>query len=81
MTTLSRLHRKGLLDCRSSGRRFLYTPRLSSVQLELQFAADLVHELTCCSAAPMDQLVAAIVEAINREQPQLLDELRRALGK
>jgi predicted transcriptional regulator len=34
MTTLDRLHRKGVLDRRKAGRAYVYTPRWSREELE-----------------------------------------------
>jgi predicted transcriptional regulator len=80
MTTMARLYRKGLLSRRVSGKSFLYTSRLSSAQLELQFARDLLRALTRCMEIASDQLAAATVDVLHRQRPELLQELRRAIA-
>jgi len=79
-TTLARLYRKGLLSRRLLDKSFLYTSRLSSAQLELQLARDLVKALTRCTDTASDQLAAAIVEVMHGELPELLQELKRAIA-
>jgi predicted transcriptional regulator len=79
MTTMTRLYRKGLLNCRLSGKTFLYNSRLSAAQLEMQLARDLVEALVACDEVQSQELAAAIVEALRRKRPQLLQELKRAL--
>ncbi len=81
MTTMTRLYRKGLLSCRLSGKTFFYSSRLSAAQLEMQLAHDLVKALVACDAVQSQELAAAIVEAVRLERPQLLQELKRALGE
>jgi predicted transcriptional regulator len=79
MTTMSRLYRKGLLNCRRSCKTFLYTSRLSPTHLELQFARDLVGVLVQCKETPMNELADAIIEVMARDHPALLSELRLRL--
>ena len=79
MTTMARLYRKGLLGCRMSGKTFVYRSRLSSAQLEMQLAHDLVRALVSCDGIQNQDLAAAMVEAMRRERPQLLQELKQAL--
>ena len=79
MTTLTRLHRKGFLNCRASGRTFFYSSRLSSAQLELQLARDLARALMGCDHVQPHELATTIVETMRVERPQLWQELKRAL--
>jgi predicted transcriptional regulator len=79
MTTLTRLHRKGLLDCRVSGRTFLYRSRLYASQVEVQLARDLVPALIACRFTPVQAIVHVVVETIERDYPELLRELQQAL--
>ena len=76
MTTLDRLHKKGLLDRRKEGRAFVYAPRVSPQQLEEGIALDVIDDLfgRSAEAAPV---LACIVEAISERDGELLDELDR----
>ena len=80
MTTLSRLYRKGWLDCRAPGKTFLYSSRLGSAQVETQLARDLLRALARCRSTPIHELVEAIIETVGGDYPELLAELQRALS-
>ncbi len=79
MTTMTRLYRKGLLACRLSGRTFLYSPRFSSTQVELQLARDLVRTLVGCADISDEQLASVLLEVICHKRHGLLEELRSTL--
>ena len=53
MTTLDRLHRKGLLDRAADGRAFCYQPRLTRAETVLSSFAD---ELGALDADTLDEL-------------------------
>lgn len=74
MTTLDRLHRKGLLTRRHEGRAFLYRARLSRDEFERQMATDVIAGLLDGDAEPV---VACIVDAVGEHDAALLDELDR----
>lgn len=80
MSALNRLYRKGLLNCRLSGKTFLYRSRLSTSELELQFAIDLIAAFVRCSKTPRGQLVAVLIETMKDGNPALLEELKRKLA-
>lgn len=74
MTTLDRLHRKGLLARRQEGRAFVYRARLSREEFERQVATDVIAGLLDGGAEP---IVACIVDAVSEHDAELLDELDR----
>lgn len=74
MTTLDRLHRKGVLERRKSGRAFVYRPRFTRHALETAAAEQvLAGLLKGQSARPV---LSFLVEAVS-EDDRLLDELER----
>lgn len=77
MTTLDRLHRKGLLARRREGRAFLYRPLLSRAEFEGQVASDMVDGLLNLAAGPPQPVLHSIVDAVGRRDHELLDELER----
>ncbi|MDX6694399.1 MAG: hypothetical protein QOF02_2002 [Blastocatellia bacterium] len=78
MTTLDRLHKKGLLTRRKSGRAFLYSPRVSREEMEQGVARDVIEGLLGSdSAAGVEPVLACIVDAVSERDRELLDELDR----
>lgn len=78
MTTLDRLHKKGLLTRRKSGRAFLYSPRVSREELEQGVARDVIEGLLGSdSAKGVEPVLACIVDAVSERDRELLDELDR----
>lgn len=77
MTTLDRLHKKGMLTRRKCGRAFLYTPRLSREEFERGLAGDVIDGLLNRAAGEAEPLLACIVEAVGDHDRELLDELDR----
>lgn len=78
MTTLDRLHKKGLLARRSEGRAFMYTARLSREEFDRQLATDVIGGLLDRGAEP---IVACIVDAVSDHDAELLDELDRLIQR
>jgi predicted transcriptional regulator len=76
MTTLDRLHRKGVLERTKSGRAFLYQPRCSREDLRLGLAENALGEILGpgVSAHP---LLSFFLDAVSRQDEALLDELER----
>lgn len=74
MTTLDRLHRKGVLERRQAGRAFEYQVRDSRERLVARLAADGLLRLL-----PQDgsrrPVLSMLVEAVGRRDAALLDEL------
>ena len=66
MTTLDRLHRKGVLDRVAAGRAFAYRPRFTRAEAALSF---LVDEVGGLDADTLDEL-----ERLVRERRRALEE-------
>jgi predicted transcriptional regulator len=76
MTTLDRLHRKGVLDRVKSGRAFLYTPRYSRDGLRVWLAGNAIDVLLG-SRRVTRPLLSFLVDAVSRGDEALLDELEQ----
>jgi predicted transcriptional regulator len=79
MTTLDRLHKKGLLERRKDGRAFLYSPRLSPQEFERSVARDVIDTLLGRGAEGVEPVLACIVEAVSERDRALLDDLDRLI--
>ncbi|HXV61318.1 MAG TPA: BlaI/MecI/CopY family transcriptional regulator [Vicinamibacteria bacterium] len=79
MTTLDRLHKKGLLHRTKSGRAYLYMPRFTRAGLEAYLAEDAFATILegVRSGASARPLLMSFVEAVSRRDALLLDELER----
>ncbi len=80
MTTLDRLHKKGLLDRRPEGRAFRYSARQTEEQYNGEMARGVIRQLldaSHSSSAPLSFLV----EAVSEHDLTLLDELERAIER
>jgi predicted transcriptional regulator len=78
MTTLDRLHKKGLLKRRKEGRAFLYSPRVSREEMEQGVTKDVIDGLLGNSVVTgVEPLLACIVDAVSEHDRELLDELDR----
>ncbi|HLQ49979.1 MAG TPA: BlaI/MecI/CopY family transcriptional regulator [Terriglobales bacterium] len=77
MTTLDRLHKKGILNRRKEGRAFLYSPRISRKQLEQGIASDLIDSLLARSTGEPAPLLSCFVDVVSEKDRSLLDELER----
>lgn len=77
MTTLDRLHKKGLLSRRKSGRAFLYSPRVSREEMEQGVAKDVIDGLLSSDRNGVEPVLACIVDAVSERDRELLDELDR----
>ena len=86
MTTLDRLHRKGVLDREKQGRAFVYRPRLTRSQFESARAGDAV-KAALRNGGSLAPLASYLVDAVGDRDRELLDELeslvaqRRAEGR
>lgn len=79
MTTLDRLHKKGLLERRKDGRAFLYSPRLSPLEFERYVARDVIDTLLGRGENGVEPVLACIVDAVGEHDRALLDELDRLI--
>lgn len=75
MTTLDRLHKKGLLDRRKDGRAFLYLPRISKQEFEQGIKEDVLEGLF--GHGEVEPILSCIVEKVSECDRALLDELDR----
>src|SRR5262245_18677178 len=74
MTTLDRLHRKGLLKRYKESRAFVYSPRVTREEFERTVVKGVIDGLLGRGAEPA---LACIVEAVSERNRELLDELDR----
>ena len=77
MTTLDRLHKKGILNRRKEGRAFFYSPRITRSQLEQGIASDLIDSLLARNGGKPAPLLSCFVEVVSEKDRSLLDELER----
>lgn len=75
MTTLDRLHRKGVLLREKDGRRFLYRPRLTRDQLLSSVAGDALTAILGPRGEELRPVVSFFVDAVKREDRDVLDAL------
>ena len=79
MTTLDRLHKKGLLDRRKEGRAFFYSPRFSPDEFERGVARDVINSLLGRGAQGVEPILACIIDTVSERDRALLDELDRLI--
>ncbi len=75
MTTLDRLHRKGVLDRTKDGRAFRYSPCHSRADLETSLAAGALRAALDGDQASLRPLMSFFVDAVGDRDHDLLDEL------
>ena len=75
MTTLDRLHRKGVLTREKSGRAFVYHPRYSRAEFESARTADAFRLALEQSGGSLAPLVSGLIDAVGDRDRELLDEL------
>jgi len=75
MTTLDRLHRKGVLDREKQGRAFFYRPRLTRQEFESARVADALKVALEGNSADLGPLLSFFVDAVSDRDHELLDEL------
>lgn len=76
MTTLGRLHEKGLLQRNKAGKRYLYTPRMSREEFLQQTAREVLEGI---GAAGGRESLALLVETVSSADGEALDELERLI--
>jgi predicted transcriptional regulator len=81
MTTLDRLHKKGVLARVKSGRAFVYEPKYARKELEIRLAARSVEELLGAARGrtALEPLLSCFVDAVSERDRLLLDDLERLL--
>jgi predicted transcriptional regulator len=75
MTTLDRLHRKGMLGRTKQGRAFFYQPRLTRPEYDSVRAADALKVALEGDGASLVPLLSFFVDAVGDRDQELLDEL------
>jgi predicted transcriptional regulator len=81
MTTLDRLHRKGLLDREKAGRAYVYRPRFSETELVARQAAEAMRALLAREPGALAPALSFLVDAAGREDERVLDELEALVRK
>jgi predicted transcriptional regulator len=74
MTTMDRLFKKGLLDRRKEGRAFVYSARVTRLQLVVDAGAGLIRGLLDSEGEPA---LSFLVDAVTGSDRELLDSLER----
>lgn len=75
MTTLDRLHRKGVLAREKSGRAFAYWPRCSRDELRSELAHATLADLLRSGESSLRPIISMFVDAVSARDVGLLDEL------
>lgn len=75
MTTMERLHKKGVLDREKSGRAFVYRPVSSRQDLESGLVTRAIQPLLSGKSA--HPVLSCFVDEVSRHDERLLDELER----
>ena len=75
MTTLDRLHRKGVVTREKSGRAFVYQPKLGRAEFESVRAAAAFRLAVAQSGGSLTPLVSSLIDAVGDRDRELLDEL------
>jgi predicted transcriptional regulator len=79
MTTLDRLHKKGLLARRKDGRAFRYSAAMSQSDFSAIAAREAVASMLTFAHPKAADAVSYFVKAISESDLRLLDELERAV--
>ncbi len=77
MTTLDRLHRKGVLGRVKAGRAFVYRPRLTPDELQSGLVEQVLDLLVGRDRRSMRPVLSCFVETVGERDAALLDELER----
>jgi len=80
MTTLDRLHKKGLLDRAPDGRAYRYSPRHTEAEYNRLLLAGAIQRLLG-SSAPSTAPISFLVDAVTEHDVALLPELERAVER
>jgi predicted transcriptional regulator len=79
MTTLERLFKKHCLNRRKLGRGFLYSPKFTRQEWERGQAEQVLLTFLSGPQPRPDLLFSALVQAVGRQNPALLDELEKKI--
>lgn len=75
MTTMERLHKKGVLHRDKLGRAFVYRPASSRAEMESGFVTRAIQPLLASESA--QPVLSSFVDEVSRQDERLLDELER----
>ncbi len=75
MTTMERLHKKGVLHRKKSGRAVIYQPVSTRVELESGLITRAIQPLLSSDSAR--PVLSCFVDEVSRQDERLLDELER----
>ena len=81
MTTLDRLHKKGMLERIKVGRAFAYEPRFERREMEMRLAARSIEALLgkARDRGAVAPLLSCFVDAVSERDRLLLDDLEKML--
>jgi len=79
MTTLARLHEKGVLERSRDGKRYLYSARFSREEFLQSTARDVLRGLS--SDAKGRGAIALLVETVSSADEDVLNELERMIRR
>jgi predicted transcriptional regulator len=81
MTTVDRLHKKGVLGRAKVGRAYAYEPRFTRHELEARLATRTVEEWLGATRGrrALEPLLSCFVDAVSERDRLLLDDLERLL--
>jgi predicted transcriptional regulator len=80
MTTLDRLHKKGLLERAPDGRAYRYSPRYTEAEYNRMLFTGAIQRLLG-SSAPLSAPLSFLVDAVTEHDAALLPELERAVER
>src|SRR5438874_4557909 len=80
MTTLDRLHKKGVLDRIADGRAFRYQPRQTQEEFNRAALGRDIRQLLGSAAEPAAP-ISFLVDTVTEHDRALLDELQRAVER
>ena len=81
MTTVERLHKKGVLCRAKTGRAYVYEPRFARHELEMRLAARSVEGFLAAARGrgAIELLLSCFVDAVSERDRLLLNDLERLL--
>ncbi len=75
MTTLARLHQKGILSCNKVNRKYLYSPRLSCQELKDSVIRHHIVRLLEITTTSQELLISFLLEELCRRDSTLLEKI------
>lgn len=81
MTTLDRLHKKGVLKRNKVGRAFAYEPIYERPEIEIRQAARSIEQLLGAARGrgTLEPLLSCFIDTVSERDRMLLDDLERIL--